>query len=173
MTILGIDIGIRNFAYCVRGTYGPEIMEIVDILEIYNTYNTKKTFNEISYEDIHVFKDIIMTKYFNILFFEKYKVTSIRIESMPIKSSKKLWLFSHIIYGSLRKCVDNTKFIHGKLKYTSKLSNPLPENLNTYSKRKKYSKEVLVQYLKFNMVDYTKLGKKLDDVADAFLLTYI
>lgn len=50
---------------------------------------------------------------------------------------------------------------------------PLPENLNTYSKRKKYSKEALIQYLEFNKIDYKPLGSKLDDIADAFLLTYI
>ena len=173
MTVLGIDVGVRNFAYCVRGTYGPRVIEIIDLLQDFNAkFDKKKTFNTLNYDDMHVLIDIILTDYFNVHFMHQYNVTSIRIESMPPKSKKKIWLLCHLIFHVLRRVVQDTKLVHGKLKYTSQYK-MMPVKLNTYKKRKKYSESIFVDYMERNHIRYEALGKKLDDAADAFLLTFV
>jgi hypothetical protein len=182
--ILGIDVGICNFAYCVRDEHdGLRTIELLNLIDEYKTHSRRKRqFRTLTYDDVHRLIDVLRDTIFTDSFMKKYKINIVRIECFPSKSIKKLWLFAHLLFSFFRTRVTDTALVHGKKKLYIREELSLFQNIVTesdyrrmlleYETRKELSVLIFGAYMKSQKINMDVLGSKLDDVADAFLLTY-
>lgn len=178
--VLGIDVGLVNFAYCVRDkTTRREIRKIenVDLVELYNDTRKhrrgSKTFRKLTYDNIHQICAIVFS---HVLTPQLVKnVDAIRIECMPPKSKKKIWLLSHLIFQYCTTAFQvSCRLVHAKKKFEchKHLVPHFLQRTKTYEGRKSVATKLFLDFMRAKDIDPAPLGPKLDDVADAFLLTY-
>ena len=175
--ILGIDVGFRNFAYCIRDANSIRVVEVVDLIGEYCCRG--KTMNSLTYIDIYKMTTMVVSYIFQ----QTDRVIRVRIEHMPSQGRRKLWMFAHLLNFHIRQIYQgiDCMLVHGKKKYQyhrelEHIQNTI-ENymscLQTYTNRKQLSVRIFVKYLESKEINYDGLGSKLDDAADAFLLTFI
>lgn len=198
MSVLCIDIGIKNLAFCLSDeNLNIELWKNVDILnEIINCkickikakyrdkdsglyYCGRHKNNSKQQEKIKEIKlKNIQLNFLVYKLLESLKFlnnldsnTIIRIELQPAKNPK-MKLISHCVYS---KCIEifgynNVKFMRA----TQKLKKVNKEEKSTYSDRKKTSIELTTRMLKkhnkINDLTFFNNSQKKSDLADTFLM---
>lgn len=177
---IGIDVGMRNFAYCVM--QGTRIVEwnCIDLLEQDDDWHNVTPTQ---------MQDVLLRALPRL--FDSLGPAHVGIEAQPFGFGKyrkfeqcKIWLASHLIYNYFRarmwRCTMlSVRFIQARLKYQApwlKLAGMAQTPVN-YAKRKQNSVRlcrVVAQHEAIDLRDKleTHQGKQ-DDLADAFLLCVI
>lgn len=177
--ILGIDVGIRNLAYCRRNHKRLHSIEIIDLLELYNEkFALNKRYNNLTYKDVHHMHALVFKEIFTKTFIDS--LHHVNIENLPPRSKKKIWLLTHLIFSTFSRHENiQVNFIHGQKKFIPRkdyiLSTPIDNYmkfLNNYKSRKLLSTQIFKAFMAEQKICIHALGNKLDDAADALLLTY-
>lgn len=186
---LGIDVGVRNLSYCVlRKCWNEWFIDKWENLDIIKLYTPFKSFRQMKVMDMHVLIDVVAPALFP-LQGSPASYNHVVIEQQPFGqqgNSQKLGLFSHLLYRyfeeSRRKalfndCLYSVNIQSAKSKYCSAwLTCYNLSKEKVYAKRKALSIKLCKMLQETNSVkvvcSVSKRTRKLDDLADAFLLAF-
>jgi hypothetical protein len=189
MTHLGIDIGLRNFSYCVIRTTagGVDVVDVVDwqLVDLMEMCGFAKGFscNRITSKDLHDIGDFVFPLIFSCDYMNKHGVNHIAIEQQPHGrlSNPKMIALTHILYSYMRSLFTNLKCGSPLrtvvlMAASQKYNTPLLARFG-FSKQKDYKERKLlsvklVQAI-LGTVDFPHGVTKVDDLADSFLLAYV
>lgn len=186
--ILGVDVGIRNFAYCIRDSNKKlfKCVEVIDFFDLeieeFPRRKRKNSIKQLKSTDIHDYTQILFKHIFTSTFMSK--IESVKIESLPHRCNRKVWLLTHLVYSRMQELKNRSlpflrvSFVHGKKKYDRHLFllsfyQQLDLRSRSYQIRKQNSVTIFLAVTRHFKICVNALGPKLDDAADAYLLTFV
>lgn len=174
MIILGIDIGLRNFSYCIvfdsNGGIEVDKWATVDVLKM---CNIQKPCTNVKITQLHDIAEHCLPK----LFPSPCLFDSVQIENQPCGrfSNKLMIVFSHLIYSYFRRhCAKHKIHLQSPtLKYNKEwLARFGLSKQRGYHARKRLSIQLMECFCKKFHITIPSLTK-LDDAADALLLALV
>lgn len=186
MTYLGIDIGLRNFSYCIlehQHDLCVRDWKLVDIIQLCGL--PKKSCNKLTLTDIHSIANYSFEIIFPLTFLVNNKIAHISIEQQPHGKfgNQKMIIFSHLLYSYLQKFIQKVnigdtlqtvEFTAASKKYKKVVLEKYNLQTSTkYQVRKENSVTLcdkILEDLKISVNCELQEQCKRDDLADAFLL---
>ena len=165
--VLGIDIGIKTFSFCIYNGRNIIKLETHDLLP-----NAKA--KHLAPDRAHALVKRVFSKILTQNIIES--IHYVFIERMPIRATRFMWLFTHLIFYELSK-YKPVQFVMGKKKFELYEYQHIYSlfNLKKYNERKKASVLILKESCQKNdeMIKKIQSEKKIDDIADAYLISKI
>jgi hypothetical protein len=158
MTVLSIDVGIKNLSYCLLDNNG----EILDWKNICVCEETSKKL-EVLVENYL----LVLMEHFT------FQVDDVIIENQPMLKNGLMKTLSVVIYTYFNMLkvqqglVNKVAFISATNKLKCKKMTETPSKV--YKERKKQGIQLAKEYLTAEKLEWLNAQKKQDDLCDAFL----